>query len=415
MISYKFNTLDPIYCADRYIAAGSDFVLGLRSDGRVMIAGDRSEGKDQVEQWKNIVMIAAGSYHCVGLDDSGNVRAAGSSGSFLRDPYRITKPTEVYHWSDIVSIAANDYCTIGLKRDGTLVVAGGRGISYDSYEDYDRDIEEVDSIKEKITAWKDVVAFDVSQAMSTESEVVAVLSDGTLKSTRYRWQRRLVDGNFEEVSKRLYYEGKPLWVRGIWKGQKKGDFAFVDSNQKKYICEGFDKIKRIDSKDSQNDFIYIYPTKEVVSYEYNKIITGFTGGPAKGVSIISDSYIREQDLDVALYQLIHLEKNVVAIQPAKYGIKYGGSNIYTLHSDGTVHVCGKKGEVEELQRQVSNWKLFDSYKTADQEYQMACQMAREKKKERADRMSRKVCTYCGGPFKGLIAKKCVICGREKDY
>ena len=35
--------------------------------------------------------------------------------------------------------------------------------------------------------------------------------------------------------------------------------------------------------------------------------------------------------------------------------------------------------------------------------------------EEKDRMERKKCQYCGGDFKGLFHKKCVLCGKPKNY
>ena len=32
-----------------------------------------------------------------------------------------------------------------------------------------------------------------------------------------------------------------------------------------------------------------------------------------------------------------------------------------------------------------------------------------------DRRNRKKCQHCGGDFKGMLKKKCINCGKEKDY
>lgn len=32
-----------------------------------------------------------------------------------------------------------------------------------------------------------------------------------------------------------------------------------------------------------------------------------------------------------------------------------------------------------------------------------------------ERAEKNLCIYCGGAFKGLLTKKCSVCGREKDY
>ena len=35
--------------------------------------------------------------------------------------------------------------------------------------------------------------------------------------------------------------------------------------------------------------------------------------------------------------------------------------------------------------------------------------------EKLNRRKQGLCQHCGGTFKGLFTKKCVKCGKEKDY
>ena len=63
--------------------------------------------------WKNIVQIAAGSWHTVGLRVDGTVVATG---------YNEYGQFNVSGWSDIVAIDAGDWATVGLKRDGSVTL-----------------------------------------------------------------------------------------------------------------------------------------------------------------------------------------------------------------------------------------------------------------------------------------------------
>lgn len=100
------------------VAAGYNHVVGLHSNGTVTpIWNDKYDyGQcDGVENWRNIVAIAAGSSHTVGLKANGTVVAAGPKGD---------KACNVAGWRNIIAIAAGKYHTVGLKSDGTLVAVG---------------------------------------------------------------------------------------------------------------------------------------------------------------------------------------------------------------------------------------------------------------------------------------------------
>jgi len=100
---------------DMMIAAGSNFTLGLKTDGTVISAGMSINGADQVSDWTNITMIACGLSHSVGLKSDGTVIAVGSNGFGECD---------VDGWKNIKKIAAGLDCTIGLKKNGTVVATG---------------------------------------------------------------------------------------------------------------------------------------------------------------------------------------------------------------------------------------------------------------------------------------------------
>lgn len=59
------------------IAAGRDFVVGLRTDGTAVAAGADQMLQAQVETWQNIVAIDAGDEYCAGLAEDGTVMFAG--------------------------------------------------------------------------------------------------------------------------------------------------------------------------------------------------------------------------------------------------------------------------------------------------------------------------------------------------
>lgn len=72
-----------------------------------------------VSGWTDIVAVAAGDWHTVGLKSDGTVVATG----WLKDASS-ENACSVSEWKNIVAIAAGTGYTMGLKEDGTIVVVG---------------------------------------------------------------------------------------------------------------------------------------------------------------------------------------------------------------------------------------------------------------------------------------------------
>ena len=83
--------------------------MGLKADGPVVAVGYNGYGQCNVNDWRDIVSIYAGSANTVGLRKDGTVVAVG---------YNEYGQCEVSDWKDIVEVAANNDNTLGLKDDG---------------------------------------------------------------------------------------------------------------------------------------------------------------------------------------------------------------------------------------------------------------------------------------------------------
>mgnify|MGYP002623598449 CR=1 FL=1 len=92
------------------------FMLGINADGTVVGSGNSSWGNLNISGWSDIVDVACGDMHSVGLRSDGTVVACG------RDYYG--QVSHVKDWTDIVSVGAGVSFTVGLKSDGTVVAAG---------------------------------------------------------------------------------------------------------------------------------------------------------------------------------------------------------------------------------------------------------------------------------------------------
>lgn len=94
------------------IACGRAHMVGLKKDGTVVAAGEIREGQCDVADWKDIVSLACGDEHTVGLKKDGTVVASGNHSS---------NRCKVSDWTQVVSIVCGARYTAGLKQDGTVV------------------------------------------------------------------------------------------------------------------------------------------------------------------------------------------------------------------------------------------------------------------------------------------------------
>jgi len=109
------------------VAAGSYHTVGLKTDGTVVAVGDNSYGQCNVNGWTNIIQVTAGPGHTVGLKSDGTVVAVGDT-TFGR--------CNVEGWTGIVQVAAGGYHTVGLRADGTVVGVGRDGQGQQNFESW---------------------------------------------------------------------------------------------------------------------------------------------------------------------------------------------------------------------------------------------------------------------------------------
>ncbi len=108
------------------IAAGDEHLVGLKEDGTVVARGNNEYGQCAVGNWSDIVAISARGNQTVGLKKDGTVVATD-------DNY---DRCDVEDWTDIVAISAGWYHTVGLKNDGTVVTTGHNNFGRCNVEDW---------------------------------------------------------------------------------------------------------------------------------------------------------------------------------------------------------------------------------------------------------------------------------------
>ena len=134
------------------IAAASYHTVGLEPVGTVVAVGDNSYGQCNVNGWTDIIQVAADREHTVGLKSDGTVVAVGDT-TFGR--------CNVEGLTDIVQVAAGGYHTVGLKGDGTVVGVGRDGQGQQNFG-----------------SWTDIV-----QVAAGEVYTAGLKSDGTVVVT----------------------------------------------------------------------------------------------------------------------------------------------------------------------------------------------------------------------------------------
>lgn len=151
--------------AQNMISVGTDFAVGLKADGTVMISGKDADRYD-VSEWTDIVAVGAGRCHIVGLRSNGTMVVVGSNGF---------EQCNVSDWTDIAAISAGHYHTVGLKSDGTVIAVGSNS---------DGECE--------VAEWTDIVevsaGYSHTVGLRSDGTVVAVGSNGSGQCNVSDWK-----------------------------------------------------------------------------------------------------------------------------------------------------------------------------------------------------------------------------------
>ncbi len=97
------------------------FVVGLKKDHTVIVAGKCQNGVNLVENWSNISDISAGDYHVVGLTSEGQVVA-----SYNKNKEDASTACNFDKWKDIrfTEIEAGNCTTLLVDENGTVYSCG---------------------------------------------------------------------------------------------------------------------------------------------------------------------------------------------------------------------------------------------------------------------------------------------------
>lgn len=145
------------------LSVGYFHVIGVKSDGTVVAAGDNHCGQCDVEDWTDIVQVATSQCHTVGLKKDGTVVAVGEAEA--REYGGETGRLDVGHLKDVAAVYANDYYTVAVHTDGRIEIVGEWPEEYTQW----RNADIVTSTVGTIEKWSPLIYQPQEQNISDEN------------------------------------------------------------------------------------------------------------------------------------------------------------------------------------------------------------------------------------------------------
>ena len=315
-------------------------------------------------------IVSAGRIFTVGLKSDGTVDLAN------HDMFGSSKILEL---KNIVAVDAGYDHMVGLKSDGTVVAAGSK--AYGAC---------------KVSEWKNIVA-----VAAGSSHTVGLKSDRTVVAVGDNENKQC---NVSDWTNIVAVAAGCSYTVGL---KSDGTVVAVGRNINKQ-CNVSDWTNIVAVAASGYHTVGLKSDGTVVAVGQNEDgqcnvsdwtnIVAVAAGRSHSVGLKSDGTVVAVGFDRSGQCNVFEWKNIVAVAAGDY-------HTVGLKSDGTVVAVGMN---DEGQCNVTQWKLFENIENLDKERE-------EKRRQKAEYRAQGVCQHCGGALKGLFTKKCVSCGKEKDY
>ncbi len=365
--------------------------------------------------------IATGYYHSVALKNDGTVIGTKYIPRGTLDSHK--GQFDFGNWTDIIAISASEWTTVGLRIDGTVVAVGANHNG-----------------QSNVKTWTDIVAISAGA-----SHTVALKKDGTVVSTEYIGDKEYYYG---QCSVENWTDIVAISAGGSHTVGLKKDGTVVATKYKgKYYkgqCDVSDWSDIIEVSAGASHTVGLCLDGTVVAVGNNERgqcnvddwtdIVAISAGSSHTVGLKSDGTV------VATKFLA---------SPDSYSKLYSGQcevsswrdivqiSCYALHTiglkkDGSVIAAGEnlfgrcnvggftnidKGLNVETAQEYEEWKTEKTnyFNKIAEDRQRKAEEERRIAEQQAQYRSQGLCQHCGGEFKGLFGKKCVKCGKPKDY
>lgn len=323
-------------------------------------------------------LIATTSGHSAGVRSDGTVVSVG---------YRC----DVSDWEDITAVAAGRDYIVGLKADGSLVT---RYKGEKKYYEGECDVSEWRNIVAIAANWQHTVGLrsdgtvvavgdrgcdtsewsDIVAVAAGNNNTVGLKSDGTVVATDCLFDWHEVHAWKDIVAVAAGY-----------------DYTVGLKSDGTVLVTKYEGTKDYNSQCGVHDWVDIV----AIAAGWSHIV----GLKCDG-TVVAAQYTGDKDDNVGQCDTAGWT-DIVAIAAS-------GDQTLGLKSDGTVLATGRN---QNGQCNVSGWKLFGSIDTIQQEREQAKIESQKRQQYRAAGL----CQHCGGELKGFLGKKCVCCGKPKDY
>lgn len=336
------------------ISSGDIFTVAVCQDGKILITGRGEHGQDNVVDWENVVSASVASLHTVGLKFDGTVVAKGKNSD---------GQCNVATWRDIVYVDCKGIHTVGLKSDGTVVASG-----------YNKDG------RCNVGGWKDIV-----HVACGNFNTVGVRADGTVAAIGSNQYNQCNVEGWTDIVSVACGEG---FVVGL---KSDGTVVAVGKND--------------------NGQCNVDNWKDVVSIACGRDFT--VGLKSDGTVIATGGNVSGQCDVTGWSDIVLITCGDGRIGSTIIGVKANGHVVSTKSLLGDIRQWKLFDDVESLSDVVEKRKLHIEKTKAEKRAKLEKEAAEEK--IRAERRAKGVCQYCGGELKGLLVKKCVVCGASKNY
>ena len=355
---------------NRFLASGYLHTPCLVVNGTVTVAGNPGMEQCQTSQWRDIVAVAAGDYHTVGLRTDGTVVATTAPPNNSKYTVFDAGQCKVSGWKNIVQICAAGTHTVGLRASGTVIAVGDN-------EHYQCDVAD----------WRNIQAIRTGRF-----KTVGLKDDGTVvvsNGIELDW-RNIADvavGDLHTVGLKL--DGTVL-------GEGKNDVHQLDV-------------------DAWEDIIAV------------------AAGNQHTVGLCADGTVVAVGDNTFGQCNVEAWRNIVAIAASEYhtvALRADGTVVSTkgdyavFNRERLLRKCDTAsirlfGNIDSLEQERRQWQQEAERQRQElerkmQEYERQRVLAWQRQQAMMWRNAGR-CQHCGGEMKGLFSKKCTACGKPKDY
>ncbi len=325
--------------------------------------------------------ISAGNFdHTVSLNSNGTVVATGEKKEGKCD---------VKGWYNIVAVSAGGHHTVGLRADGTAVAVGAKKLG--GYITSD---------------WVGLVAVSAGA-----NHTVGLRADGTVVATELKSGNLYINNGQCNVSGWTNIVAVSAGSNHTVGLKSDGTVVAVGLNDcGQCDVSGWKDIVAVSAGGIHTVGLKADGTVVAVGCKddggcnvsgWRDIVAVFAGeahtvGLKLDGTVVAVGFNNKGQCNVTAW------RDIIAIS-AGYWHTVG------LRADGAVVAVGDNNYG---QCNVGGWCVFASAKTANREFESRMQPIDTDKQQR--RLAG-VCQHCGSEFKGLFTKKCVRCGKPKDY